>query len=206
MRKVILSLLSVISVSGCATVSMIPGTAVVESRLSAEQSNLRVASDAYVQTAEDKNWVQPSGGIVELAKVLMDGVSGDQKRAQSYLDQIEAEIPQPEARLVEIDSDVRQAASGLAAITSEASSFIAEPTAAETIRRSDVMSFETSLVTAQKARTSFVEALQSVSSQGVFDMQPAQDALTDLDHAISDARKMADRLADLRSGRKVETS
>ncbi|MEO0550684.1 MAG: hypothetical protein AAFZ91_12250 [Pseudomonadota bacterium] len=207
MRKVILSLVSAVTLAGCATVSMIPGTTIVEATLSSEQSTLRNASEAYVQTAEDENWVQPSGGIMDLAKVLMDGVSGDQDgRAGSYLEMLEADIADPEVRLTEIDMDVREAATRLAAITTEAQAFIADPTAAEAIRRSDVMSFETSLVTAQKARTSFIEALQSVASQGSFDMNPTQDALTDLDHAIRDARKMADTLADLRAGRTIETS
>ncbi|MDJ0922362.1 MAG: hypothetical protein QNI84_14635 [Henriciella sp.] len=185
---------------------MIPGTAIVETNLSAEQSDLRAASDAYVRSAKEENWVKPSNGIADLAKVLMDGMSGEEKPANSYLEQIQADIPTPESQLVEIDSDVRLAAEGLAAVTAEASAFLAEPTAAETIRRSDVMSYETCLVTAQKARSSFVEALQSVAAEGSFDLMPAQDSLRDLDLAISDARKMADRLAVLRSGQSLETS
>ena len=206
MRNMVLSLISVVAVSGCATVSMIPGTAVIEPKLSAEQSDLRIASDAFVQTAEDENWVQPTSGIVELAKVLMDGVSSDEKRADSYIDQIEIDLVGAEAQLVEIDADIRSATISLTGIVSEAEAFVAQPTAVDTIRRSDVMSFETSLVTAKQARSSVVEALLIVAAKGSFDLDSAQMALTDLDHAINDARKMADVLADLRAGRVVETS
>ena len=77
MRNVIISMLLGVSLSGCATVSMVASEATVETGLTVEESSLRKVSSAYTDLAERKNWIEESKGLLDFARVLMNGASDD---------------------------------------------------------------------------------------------------------------------------------
>lgn len=195
MRCVAISILAVMSVSACATVSMVPGNAIVETSVTSEQSQLREAAASYNERAMSAHWVEPSKGLLDFAKVLMDGVGNGGDTARTYSDHIDAD----EADLTEvyqrIAQDVGAARVGLEAVTNEAVAFIESADVTEASLRRDVTSFESVLVTAQKSRRSFIEAISIAESRGDEGIASVEIELNAFDQAIDRARETANRLA-----------
>lgn len=175
---------------------MLPGQTTVETSLSAEQSSLRKASDAYVEQAENEKWIMPSSTLLGLARVLVDGVTGDDT-PDSYSDAIDASSAEPADVFQRILVDINRARSGLSAVTQEAQIFIAVSGHDKTSLRADVTSYERALITAQKSRRSFVDALSDVSERSTEGVSDVDAGLAEFDAAIDKARKTADDLADL---------
>ncbi len=189
MRSVI-GLLCAVTMTGCATVSMVPGEAILETELTADQSALRDASDAYCDGAAHAGWVGPDNGIMNIAAILLNGRQpGDQSRS-TYLDRIRAEQLSPDEIAMRVGMDARDAADGLAVVVVEAEAVQAS---GEAIARADVKSFERALVRAQRARRGFEEALGSLNntSPATLDVQAEIDRFgAGIDHA----RRLADSM------------
>ena len=199
MRCVAISVLAALSLSACATVSMVPGEAVVETNISAEQSQLREAVASYNERAETAHWVTPSKGFFDMARVLIDGVGNSGGKARSYADFIEADSADLMATTERLAGDIGAARVGLEAVSHEATMFIESATVTEASLRKDVTSFESALVTAQKSRRSFVEAIAVVEGRGGSDLTTVEMELAAFDQAIDHARNTANRLAQVHS-------
>jgi len=199
MRSVIISMLLGISLSGCATVSMVASEAIVETNLSADESSLRKVSSAYTDLAERKNWIEENKGLLGFARVLMNGTSDDAANGQAtYLDQVQAQSEAPLVQAKLIRADIESAAHGLDVATMEVEKLFSVERPAKALR-ADLVSYESALVTAKKARRTFISALTDLD---MADANPTTYALAELDVSIDAAGDAADTLADYAANRK----
>ena len=203
MRAIFISVLLAASVSGCATVSMVASEAMVETNLGSETSSLRKVSDAYTDLAERKNWIAKSTGILGFARVLMDGVSEkDDVESSTYTLQVKTEAELVDERIALIRTDIESAAHGLDVATMEAEKLYGTDRAAKALR-ADLVSYESALVTAKKARRTFLDTLGELDMD---DANTASYALAQLDVSIDNASDAADKLASYAADRKSEES
>lgn len=196
MRSVFLSV-SLCLLAGCATVSMVPGETLVEAGLTQNQSALRTASTDYCDKAVEAGWVKSNGGLAGLANTLINGITSDQERADTYAARIGADKQAPALVLARIATDTQAARSGLNEVSREAQTLLVN-SGKHGATRADVMSYERALVRAQMAYRSFQSALGEVSARPDMDMDTAAiDRELDAFAAVIDnARETADRLAD----------
>ena len=176
---------------------MVPGEMLVEGNLSQNQSALRTASADYCEQAVDAGWVKSSGGLAGLANTLINGITRDQARADTYAARIGADSQAPALVLARIVTDTQAARDGLNDVSREAEALLSTADK-HGATRTDVMSYERALVRAQMAYRSFQGALGEVSARPEMDMDTAPvdkelDAFADV---IDEARETADKLAD----------
>ncbi|MEM7458679.1 MAG: hypothetical protein AAF331_04370 [Pseudomonadota bacterium] len=193
MRSVLFSVLLATTLSGCATVSMVASEATVETSFAAEESSLSKVANAYTEQAERKNWVKANKGLFDFARVLMDGASDEDKAGDTtYISQVQRQTALPGEQADIIRSDIESAAHGLDVATMEVQKlFEAEQTAKAL--RADLLSYETALVTAKKARRTFITVLSDLD---MADANTTTYALAAFDASIDTARDAADKLAD----------
>ncbi|MEL6728345.1 MAG: hypothetical protein AAFP81_08440 [Pseudomonadota bacterium] len=202
MRSVFVAILLASSVSACATVSMVASEAMVETNLTKQDSSLRNVSDAYTDMAEREKWVAKSGGIFDFARVLMDGASDTEEGANPYAQQLQSDAITVTDKLDLIREDIEGAAHGLDVATMEVEKLFEADLSAKTLR-ADLVSYESALVTAKKARRTFVETLAELDTDSV---NTASYALSELDASIDRARNAADKLATYAADRKTAES
>lgn len=203
MRSVLVSILLAAGLSGCATVSMVASEATVETDLSADQSSLRKVSDAYTDLAERKLWIEKNTGLLGFARVLMDGASNSDDASEgTYIKLVTTEAPISTEQITFVKSDIESAAHGLDVATMEVEKLFGAGLSAKALR-ADLLSYESALVTAKKARRTFVTTLSDLD---VGEINSASYALTELDLSIDKARDAADKLADYAADRKLEES
>lgn len=204
LKRSILSLVAVLAMSlgGCATVTMVPGTTIVEANVSDEQSALREAALSFGETAEARGWITQSRGFFDLARVLVDGQSSaDGADATTYTDFIGAQTRSPDAVARAISVDARDAAAALSEVSQAARDFLAiQIQARDVAARADLMSFERSLVQAQQARRAFAEA---VGVSAIIGDETLNTELSRFDAEIDRARSIADELSTEYSQRDV---
>ena len=199
MRSVIISMLLAVSLSGCATVSMVASEATVETDLTAEESSLRKVSSAYTDLAERKNWVEENKGLLGFARVLLNGTSDEETNGQdTYLDQVQSQSEAPSEQADFIRTDIEGASHGLDVATMEVEKLFGADRKAKALR-ADLVSYESALVTAKKARRTFISALTDIE---MADANPTTYALAQLDVSIDAANDAADKLADHAADRK----
>lgn len=199
MRSVFLSMILASSLGACATVSMVSSEAVVETGLSTEQSSLREVSEAYTDLAERKHWVAKSGGLLGFARVLMDGASGDDQTPEmKYAADLKSGSASRSQQVLQLRDDIESATHGLNVATMEAEKLQGSEASAKRLR-ADLVSYESALVTAKKARRTFVRALADFEQE---ELEGASDALTAFDQSIDSASDAADTLADYAADRK----
>ncbi|MEQ9315413.1 MAG: hypothetical protein RLN72_06130 [Henriciella sp.] len=188
----VLSCVSVLLLTGCATVSMVSQEAVIETETNSEQSALRESAEAFKANAETKGWVTESRGIMDFANILFGGSSEQTDRpAANYAEQIDAANADPAAVFTMIETDARAAATDLQALDELATTLLAS---AE-VDRSDVISFEGALVVAQKSYRSFSEAAGIAGARSDDGLAGAELALAQFATTIDMARNSADQLA-----------
>ena len=203
MRSVLVSVLLVASLGGCATVSMVASQATVETGISSEESSLRKVSDAYTDLAERKNWITKSQGLLGFARVLMDGANeSEQSETSEYAAQVKRDAVQLEDQIALIRNDIEVAAHGLDVATMEVNKLFETDRPARSLR-ADLLSYESALVTAKKARRTFVTTLDELALN---DGNTASYALAQLDVSIDNARDAADKLASFAADRKSAES
>ena len=108
MRSVFLAV-SLGVLSGCATVSVVPGEATVEAALTQSQSELRVASNAYCDEVVEAGWVEEADGLLSLADTLMHGRTEVAGSAGFYATRIEAGSKAPALVLGRLVADSQAA-------------------------------------------------------------------------------------------------
>jgi len=189
MRSVLIGA-SLLALSACATVSMIPGEVTVETSLTPEQSSLRAASDAYCDTLETNGWVSASNGLAGFAAVLLHGQSGETDISAAYLEALQD--LEAGARMAQIAADAEDARSGLSAVTDEAEGVL--ESAGEEMARRDVTSFERALVRAQRASRTFAKARDTLAAEPG-PTAAAEEAIERFRSEIDRARSVADDLA-----------
>jgi len=181
--------------AGCATVSVVPGEATVETSLTRSQSELRLASNAYCDEVVDAGWVEQAGGFAGLADTLMHGKTEVAGSAGFYATSIGAATKAPALVLGRIAADSQAARIGLAGVSQEAEAVL-KSRDRNASNRGDVMSYERALVRAQMAHRGFQEALDLVALRADMDVQPIVSEIEAFAVMIDDARITADRLAD----------
>ncbi|MEE2923132.1 hypothetical protein [Hyphomonas sp.] len=195
MRSIVLGA-SLCLLAGCATVSMVPGQASVETSLTQSQSALRKVSAEYCTRAVQNGWVEASGGLAGFASTLINGKS-DSNDARDYASRIGAKSDAPSLVLARIVSDAQAARDGLADVSREAEDVL-QTGGDGTTSRADVMSYERALVRAQMAYRNFQGALGEVTTRNDMDMDiaPVDRELRSFADTIDQARETADGLAD----------
>jgi len=206
MRSVALSLIAIMLIPACATVSMVPGQAVVETSATAEQTSLRNICNAYVKQAKAEHWVTPSTGILGLAKVLIDGASDQDDARKNYADIIEAETANLTVLHARLLTDIGAARVGLDSVNDEAVGFVVSKTGTKAGLRKDVVSFEGALVAAQKSRRNFAKAISVVAKRSDTSLAEIDASLAAFDASIDNARDIADRLANAHASTPSETA
>jgi hypothetical protein len=182
---------------------MVASQATVETGISSEESSLRKVSDAYTELAERKNWITKSQGLLGFARVLMDGADESEKSETSdYAAQVQRDAQQLEDQIALIRTDIEGAAHGLDVATMEVNKLFQTDRPARSLR-ADLLSYESALVTAKKARRTFVTTLDELALN---DGNTASYALAQLDVSIDNARDAADKLASYAADRKSEES
>lgn len=196
-RSVLTGLVLTLALSGCATVSVVPGTSTVETVLTQKQSSLRDAASAFNEVAVTRGWISQTRGFLDLARVLVDGQTEAQADTTTYASFIGADIRSASDITATLTTDASDAADALAAVSVEADLFLTGRSAEDvTTARADLVSFERALVQAQQTRRAFIEAIKVAD----LDQKPnqtldMQNALTRFDGEIDRARALADRLA-----------
>lgn len=196
MRSVALGLFTMFAVSGCATVSMVSGQAVVETKVTPEQTALRDASEAYVAKAEAEQWVTKSTGLFDLAKVLVDGRSDDDDKPKSYTDLIKAETADVAVLEERLIADINAASEGLQQVNAESDVVMMTPHTSKASLRKDVVSFESALVAAQKSRRNFAKAVSIVAARDNVSVASIDTVLASFDKVIDSTRDRVEALAD----------
>ncbi len=196
MRSVCVSLIFAAALTGCATVSVIPGTATVETSLSEEQSEFHKTCGAFVEQAEAEHWIAPSTSLIGWAKVF---VYGDKDEAQktSYTSAIDVAGASPDTARSRILTDIQTAEASFGSVLDEALTYIESTDLNEKQLRTDVTHFEKALIAAQQSRRSFAEAVTILSGRTSRDLSDLDEALAGLDAKIDEARVTADSIANL---------
>ena len=180
---------------GCATVSVYQPTAgTAEVSLSAPQSDLYKASDAYCEQARKKGWASGEASLGGLSALLAG--SDDDKSA--YWRKIGADKGNPTVVLNRIRADAGEAAKGLVQLNGLAQRLMAStrPT------RTDVGAFEKVLIHARQSRDAFSDAIVEFNRHVPHEVEIAVE-LSALDAALTSARTTADDLAAARTSEKV---
>jgi len=180
--------------AGCATVSVVPGEATVETALTQSQSALRKTSDAYCDHLAAKGWAEADKGLAGFADLLIRGRSASEQRAPAYASDIGAGSRAPVLVLAKISADSESARKGLEDVTLEARQVL-DRSKSVTSNRNDVIAYERALVRAQMAHRNFLEALEIVSARADMDVTPIENEIAAFAAAIDEARRVADDLA-----------
>jgi hypothetical protein len=184
-RAAFLSIALLAPLAGCATVSVYePSSA--EISLTAQQSDLHKASDAYCEATRSKGLAAGEASFGTIAGILT-GSSGDRN---AYWRRIGADESAPAIAANRIRADMTEAARGLADLSRLARTMMS----ADRPTKSDVAQFERALIHARQARDSLSDAFAEVNKRADSHYQIAAE-LTPLDAAIATARATADEMA-----------
>ncbi|MFN4185150.1 MAG: hypothetical protein ACK4M6_10220 [Hyphomonas sp.] len=185
--------------AGCATVSVVPGEATVETALTQSQSALRKTSDAYCDHLAAKGWAEADKGLAGFADLLIRGRSASEQHPPAYASDIGAGSRAPVLVLAKISADSESARKGLEDVTLEARQVL-DRSKSSTSNRNDVIAYERALVRAQMAHRNFLEALEIVSARADMDVTPIENDIGAFAAAIDEARRVADDLAERYTG------
>jgi hypothetical protein len=180
---------------GCATVSVYQPTAGTgEVSLSAPQSDLYKASDAYCEQARKKGWATGEASLGGLSAML----TGTDDDKAAYWRKIGADKVNPTVVLNRVRADAGDAAKGLVQLNGLAQRLMAStrPT------RTDVGAFEKVLIHARQSRDSFSDAIVEFNRHVPHEVEISVE-LSALDAALASARNTADDLAAARTSEKV---
>ncbi|MEM8636598.1 MAG: hypothetical protein AAGF33_16645 [Pseudomonadota bacterium] len=186
--------------SGCATVTEFRGESSATVSLTEEQSALRQATDEFNETAEARGWVEKSGGLADLANILVTG-QHETSAQDDYASLIGIGMRPTDEVMRTLASDAVDAASRLSHMSDMAETILLDE-ADVGVARSDLIAFEQAFVNARKCRRSFANAADNaaVVIPGTTEM-----ALRAFDTEIDRADALADQLADMYSGRGTNT-
>lgn len=171
--------------AGCATVSVYePSSA--EISLTAQQSELHKASDAYCEATRKKGLAAGEASLGSIAGILT-GTANDKN---AYWRRVGADKSAPATVVSRVRSDMNDTARGLADLSRLARTMMSStrPT------KSDVTQFERALIHARQARDSLSDAFTQLNKRAETEYQIALE-LTPLDAAIATARSAADEMA-----------
>lgn len=185
--------------AGCATVSVVPGEATVETALTKSQSALRKSSDAYCDHLAAKGWAEADKGLAGFADLLIRGRSASEQHVPAYASDIGAGSRAPVLVLARISADSEAARRGLEEVTLEAREVLDNAKTAAS-NRNDVIAYERALIRAQMAHRNFVDALDIVSARADMDVSPIEAELARFSVSIDEARRVADDLAERYTG------
>ena len=187
---------AVCALGGCATVSVIPGAAPAEKTISLQQSELRAAAAEFTQEATDRHWIAKEHGVMRFARVLAHGgdALGEGERArETYAEMIGVGHRDAASIALSLSADVNDASALLSALSQTAQSFLASDDPDRMITtRADLVSFERTLVQAQRVRRNFADILPQIDTA---DTGSVDAAMAKFDRQVDRARGVADRLA-----------
>jgi hypothetical protein len=185
LRSIVLCLALATSVAGCATVSVYEPVS-AEVLLTAEQSQLQKASEAFNHDTRSKKLATGEASLSTLADML----AGKRADDTAYWRAIGADRLSPAAIIAHVRADMTQASQGLSRLDGLARTLIGTGEMA----RDDVSAFEGALIHARQARDSFSDAIVAANKRSDAEYQVSLE-LKPLDEALLRARETADDLA-----------
>ena len=193
---IIVIIAAVCGLSGCATVSVIPGAGPVEKTVSVEQSDLRDAAAEFTREATERHWIAQDRGFLQFARILAHGhdkASLSEAKQDGYAETIGIGQRSSSSIALSLSADVNDASALLSELSHAAQVFLATDRAdRNTTSRTDLVSFERTLVQAQKVRRTFTSVLPAL---GKTDMSSVDAAMEKFDRQVDRASEIADRLA-----------
>ena len=196
--------LSCVALTGCATVSVVPGSATVETAVSQPQSALRASAEAFQTTAVSRGWIGETRGFFDLARVLVEGNPEISEDTNDYATLIGVGVRSSDDVLATLTVDASDAAKALSDVSSDASAFLsAGIDASSTDIRDDLVSYERVLVQAQQVRRSFIEAALQANLE---ENSQVTVLIEQIDAEIDTARGLADQIAEQYSSRDTASS
>lgn len=196
---------AVCALGGCATVSVIPGATQTQEIVSAEQSALRISAAEFTRESTKRHWIAEDRGFMRFARVLAhgnDSVSAGEFHQETYAEMIGVGQRNQVSIALSLSADVNDASTLLAALSKSAQTFLALGRGERSITtRADLVSFERTLVQAQKVRRTFAHVLPEIATA---DTAAVDAAMAKFDRQIDRARQIADRLAREYAGRDVQ--
>ena len=113
----VLTLTALLTLTGCATVSMVSKEAVVETQAAAEASELSKSAKAFTKTAEAEGWAGEQRGLMDFASALFSSDDdSSQSKTSSYAERISASEAAPAQVFETVAADVATAAEAFAGI------------------------------------------------------------------------------------------
>ena len=175
---------------------MTSGETVFATETSAQQSALRLACDDFRDEAEEKGWVAKATSFFGFASRLINGDRDEDKAKDNhdYAELIGAQTAAPNSVFERISADADAARYGLVRVTGTATSILAG--SENSANRSDVMSYESALLSAQKSHRAFARAADLAAMRAGGVPQETETALSSLANEIDAARDTADVLAE----------
>jgi hypothetical protein len=171
---------------GCATIAVYEPTTSVDVALTAQQSQMHKAAEAYGEDLRSKNLAAGQTSFGTLAGLL----TGKNNEDNSYWKKIGADKGQPPAVIARVRGDAAETAVGLTQLDQLAKAMMAKTQPSKT----DVAEFEGALIHAGQARDSLAAAIAQVNKRSSREYEAARE-LEPLDTALTAARKTADELA-----------
>lgn len=188
-RAAFLALVLMTPLGACATVSVYEPGKTAQISLTAQQSELHKASEAYCDAARQKGLATGEASIGMLAGML----TGQTNDKNAYWRKIGADRSAPASVVSRVRADMNESAKGLTDLNGLARKMMGSTKPTKT----DVAQFEKALIHARQARDSFSDALMQVNKRSSQEYQVANE-LTPLDQALTTARATADELASAR--------
>lgn len=191
MRSVFMVLTSALLACGCATVSMQP--AEVTTSLAPEQSELRTASAAFCESANERGWASAINPLAFFRTAVFADAAPQGAVPETYAARINADTGSVEAAAGRISRDAGLAVAELSSVNEKASQLVADD---QPSSRGDLAGFEKALVFAKKARVSFVEALEVIEGRSGVTFPSASSAIVRFESEIDELRRLANALLD----------
>ncbi len=194
--SIIVIFAAVCGLGGCATVSVLPGAGVVETSVSVQQSALRDAVAEFTKVSVERHWIAEDRGFMRFARVLAHGESAiiaGEAVEETYSETIGIGQRNAGSIALSLSADVNDASTLLAALSQAAQALLTVDGVERTITtRTDLVSFERTLVQAQKVRRTFAHVLPQIDGA---DTASVDVAMVKFDRQVDRARQIADRLA-----------
>jgi hypothetical protein len=193
------------ALGGCATVSVIPGASQTQEIVSIEQSALRTSAAEFTKEATERYWIAEDRGFLRFARVLAHGnasVSAGETHQETYAEMIGVGQRNHASIALSLSADVNDASTLLASLSQSAQTFLTVDRSARSVTtRADLVSFERTLVQAQKVRRTFAHILPEIATT---DTSSVDAAMAKFDRQVDRARQIADRLAREYTNRDVQ--
>ncbi|MEM1390026.1 MAG: hypothetical protein AAGG45_03015 [Pseudomonadota bacterium] len=198
MRFLVIGCASVLTLAGCATVSMAPAAQViVSSSVTENQSEFRETCSEFSNDVYERDLITKRNGVSQVFNMLAFGDRIETKDT-AYFERVQIESAPVPVVYKTVEADAQWATRNLNDITGQVAELLeiaALDDSAMSLRK-DLVAFEEVLVLSKKVRLSFIDVMSQLESGSSLERNAAEVAIADYEAAIDKASKYIDRLSD----------